>query len=83
MLPSRVSVLALTIWTPLVPESKTSRVLLSGDIAIRPGELPALMREARARLSLDALMMIRPAPDVGPDMLCDAKTRVVNPLGGL
>jgi len=33
MLPSRVSVLALTIWTPLVPESKTSRVLLSGDIA--------------------------------------------------
>jgi len=83
MLPARVSVLVLTTWTPLVTESKTSRVDLSGDMAIRPGELPALIPEARASVSFAALMITRPGPDVGLDMLWDAKTRVAKPLGGL
>jgi hypothetical protein len=50
---------------------------------MRPGDVPAPISEARGRVSLSASMIITPPADDGPDTPCDAKTRVVSPLGGL
>jgi hypothetical protein len=82
MLPVAVSVLALMTATLLLTESKTSKVFLSGDISIRPGELPALIPPLPI-VSFAPSMIKRPGNAVGVDTLCEAATRVVNPLGGL
>src|ERR1700692_2408168 len=82
MAPVNVSLLEFTTWTLLVAESKTNTVLLSGEIAISPGDVPAAISEACGSVSLNASMITRPDRDVGLEMLCDAKTRVVNLLGG-
>src|ERR1700686_2986287 len=81
-LPIRVSVLPLTTSALFVAESKTSTVVLSGDAVMRPGDVPALISEAWANVSVIALMITRPPTAVGLDTLCDAKTRVVSLLGG-
>jgi hypothetical protein len=51
-------------------------------MAMRPGEEPALISRARATMSYCPLMMRIPGNAVGLEILCEAKTRVVNPLGG-
>jgi hypothetical protein len=50
---------------------------------MRPGDAPALISEARGSVSLVPLMITTPPVDDGPDIPCEAKTRVVIPLGGL
>ena len=81
MVPVKVSFTVFTTSTRLVNESKASRVALSGDIAIKPGELPALI-PPRPMVSLVPLMMIRPEEAVGVEALCEAKTRSGRPLVG-
>jgi hypothetical protein len=81
--PVKDSVLVLTTATRLVAASKTSKVARVGDNTISPGELPALIEDARAGVSFSPLMMTRPANAVGLDTPCDARTRVVSWLGGL
>jgi hypothetical protein len=82
MLPFELSVVVFTTWTLLFDESKTRRLARSGEIAISPGAPPALIVRALATVSYCPLMMIRPGNAVGLATLCEAKTRVVNPLGG-
>src|ERR1017187_3504104 len=82
MAPVRFSFSVLTTCTLLVTESKTSKVDRSGDIAMRPGELPALISPLDSE-SIAPSIMIRPASVVELDTLCEASTRVVSPLGGL
>ena len=52
--------LVLTTLTLFVLESKTSKIARLDDIAIRPGEPPALISDARAVVSFAPLMMTRP-----------------------
>src|ERR1700722_17391091 len=82
MVPVNVSLLEFTTSTLLVAESKTSTVLLSGEMAISPGEVPAAISEACTSVSLNESMITRPDRDAGLETLCDAKTRVVSLLGG-
>jgi hypothetical protein len=49
----------------LLTESKASRVVLSGEIAMRPGELPAAMGAALSRESIWPSMRIKPGEAVG------------------
>src|ERR1700722_7033865 len=81
MVPVKVSFTVFTTSTRLVNESKARRVALSGDIAIKPGELPALI-PPRPMVSLVPLMMIRPEEAEGVEALCEAKTRSGRPLVG-
>jgi hypothetical protein len=83
MVPVKASVLEFMTSTLFVAESNASTVVLSGDIAIRPGEMPALMCEDCGRRSVLASMITNPPADDKLDTLCDAKARVVSPLGGL
>src|ERR1700722_6274613 len=82
MVPVNVSLLEFTTSTLLVAESKTSTVLLSGEIAISPGEVPAAISGACGSVSLNESMITSPERAPGPETLCDAKTRVVSLLGG-
>src|ERR1017187_1852491 len=81
MLPVNDSFVVLTTSTLLVKDSKANKVDRSGEIAIRPGELPALTSPLPT-VSIWPSMMIRPANAVGLEALCEARTRSVNPLGG-
>jgi hypothetical protein len=83
MLPNNLSVLESMTFTLSVAESNTNTVVLSGDVAIRPGAVPAAISEARGSVSVLASMMTTPAADDRLEMPCEAKTRVVSPLGGL
>jgi hypothetical protein len=83
MPPFKVSVFEFTTSTLFVAESKTSTVVLCGDVAMRPGAVPAAICDTRGSRSLLASMMTSPAPDEKLETFCDAKTRVVSPLGGL
>src|SRR5580704_10372097 len=77
MAPVRLSRWALTTSTLLVTESKVSTRVLSGVIAMRPGEVPALIPPL-CRVSISPLMMSSPAKAVGLETLCEARTRVVS-----
>jgi hypothetical protein len=81
--PVVVSLIVLTTLTLFVLESKASNALRLGEIAIKPGEPPALISLARAKMSYSPLMITKPACAAGPETLCEAKTRSVRPLGGL
>jgi hypothetical protein len=83
MLPFKVSVFEFTTSTLFVAESNTSTVVLCGDVTMSPGAVPAGICETRGRMSLLASMITKPAADDKLDTPCDAKTRVVSPLGGL
>jgi hypothetical protein len=83
MLPLKASVFEFMTSTLFVAESNASTVVLSGDIAIRPGDVPALICEDRGSRSVLASMITNPPADDKLDTLCDAKARVVSPLGGL
>jgi len=80
--PVVVSFMVFTTLTLFVLESKANTVLRLGEIAISPGELPALISPARGKMSYCPLMITKPPCDAGPDTLCEAKTRSVSPLGG-
>jgi len=80
--PVLVSFMVFTTLTPFVLESKASTVLRLGEIAINPGEPPALISPALGKMSYCPLMITSPAADAGPETLCEAKTRSVSPLGG-
>ena len=82
-LPVRVSVFEFTTSTLFVAESNTSTVVLCGDSTISPGAVPAGICETRGRMSRLASMITSPAADDKLETPCDAKTRVVSPLGGL
>jgi len=47
-----------------------------------PGELPAGIAEVLTRASIQPSMSTKPAKAVGLETLCEARTRVVNLLGG-
>src|ERR1700678_248441 len=80
MLPICFSVWVLATSTLLLPESKASTVDRSGDIAMRPGELPAAIPPL-CSVSISPLMSIRPGGAVGVAALCEARPRVVSPTG--
>src|ERR1700727_2966371 len=82
MLPVKVSFVVLTTSTLLVAESNASKVARSGDVSIRVGEVPALIAP-RPTVSLNPLTMMRPGAAEGVEALCEARTRSVNPVGGL
>jgi hypothetical protein len=82
MLPLALSASVFTTWTLLFDESKTIKLERSGEIAMSPGAPPALIVRALATVSYCPLMMRRPGNAAGLAALCDAKTRVANPLGG-
>src|ERR1700675_3908689 len=82
MLPVKVSLVVLTTSTLLVAESNASKVARSGDVSIKVGELPALIPPL-PMVSLNPLTMMRPGDAEGLEALCEARTRSVNPLGGL
>src|SRR5271157_2894324 len=67
----------------LTVELNASTVFLSGDIAMRPGELPALTSPPLTSVSISPSTITRPGKAVALATLCDARTRVVTPLGGL
>jgi hypothetical protein len=67
----------------LVTESKAINVVRLGDIAIRPGELPALILLALNGESISPSMRTKPGKATGLAALCEARTRVVSVLGGL
>jgi hypothetical protein len=73
-----------TICTAFVPESKTSRVARVAEMAMSPGTLnePAPTGATRGRLSFFASTMTKPGNDDPASTLCEARTRVVRPLGG-
>ena len=73
----------LTTSALSVSESKAIKVALLGDIAMRPGEGPALIGAVLTRLSMAPSTISRPGKAVGLEALCEARTRVVTPLGGL
>src|ERR1700723_788268 len=82
MLPVKVSFVVLITSTLLVAESNASRVARSGDVSIKVGELPALIAPLPT-VSLNPLTMMRLGGATGVEALCEARTRSVNPLGGL
>src|SRR5580704_18204796 len=82
MLPVVVSFVVLTTSTLLVAESNASKVARSGEVSIKVGELPALIPPLPT-VSLKPLTMMRPGDAEGVEALCEARTRSVNPLGGL
>ena len=82
MLPVKVSFVALTTSTLLVAESNASKIARCGDVSINVGELPALIAPLPT-VSLNPLTMMRPGAAEGLEALCEARTRSVNPLGGL
>src|ERR1700733_14484314 len=82
MLPVVVSFVVLTTSTLLVAESNASKVARSGGVSIKVGESPALIPPLPT-VSLKPLTMMRPGDAVGVEALCEARTRSVNPLGGL
>jgi hypothetical protein len=82
MLPVVVSFVVLTTSTLLVAESNASKVARSGDVSNKVGELPALIAPLPT-VSLNPLTMTRLGGAVGVEALCEARTRSVNPLGGL
>src|SRR5271169_4841885 len=77
MLPAWVARTVLMTSTLLVAESKASRVERSGEIVIRPGELPAPISDALAKVSISPSMITRPGNAAGLETLCEARTRVV------
>jgi hypothetical protein len=82
MVPVDFSVVVLTTPTLLLTESKASKVARLEVIAISPGEPPALIPPL-ASTSTEPLMSKSPGSEVGLDTPCEARTRVVSPLGGL
>jgi hypothetical protein len=62
----------------LTVELKASRVARSGEITMRPGELPAPISPPLTRVSISPSMISRPGKAVGLETLCEATTRVVN-----
>jgi hypothetical protein len=82
IVPINDSLFVLIALMLFVAESNASKTVLSGDIAISPGELPALISAARARTSTDPSMITRPGEAIELETLCEARTRVVNRLGG-
>src|SRR5258708_6514608 len=77
-LPAAVSVVSLTTSTLLLTESKESTVFRSGDIAISPGELPALTPPL-PNVSFAPLPLNRPPIALGLATLCHATTHHVSP----
>src|ERR1700722_4484209 len=82
MLPVVVSFFVLTTSSLLVAKSNASKVARSGDVSMKVGELPALIPPLPT-VSLKPLTMMRPGDAEGLEALCEARTRSVNPLGGL
>src|SRR5580700_7578236 len=66
----------------LFTESKAITSVLFGDIASRPGELPAPISPPLTSVSISPSTISRPGNAVGLATLCDARTRVVTLLGG-
>src|SRR5258708_5039523 len=54
-----------------------------GEIAIKPGELPALIGETRGRESFRPSIITRLPKEKVEVTPCDARTRLYRPLGGL
>ena len=81
-MPVDVSFEVLTISALLLAESKATKVVLSGEIAMRPGEPPALTGAALTSVSISPSMISRPGKAVGLAALCEARTRVATPLLG-
>jgi hypothetical protein len=79
MVPVRESFFALTTSTLLLAVSKANTVALSGDIAMRPGEVPVPISDAS--VSVSPSITTRPGREVGLETLCEARTRAVSLLG--
>src|SRR5208282_3179587 len=75
-------VLTIPMVQLFITELKASNVVRSGEIAISPGELPAAISDVLTRASIQPSMSTKPAKAVGLETLCEARTRVVNLLGG-
>jgi hypothetical protein len=54
-----------------------------GEIAIKPGKLPALIGETRGRVSFRPSIITRLPNEKVEVTPCDARTRLYRPLGGL
>src|SRR5579863_5058413 len=79
-LPISASLVVSTAKIVLVEESKAATMLRLGEIAIIPGELPALIGAIRGSVSSDPLMMTKPGNVLKVETPCDAKTRSGKPL---
>jgi hypothetical protein len=66
----------LTTSTLLLTESKASKTVRLGEMAMRPGEVPALTPPLTS-VSFSPLISTSPGADVALDTLCEARTRVV------
>ncbi len=82
--PLTASVTVFTIRTALVPESKASSVARFEDRTISPAALkePAPISATRRRVSSKASTIPRPGNADPATTVCEARTRVVKPLGG-
>jgi len=82
MAPVVDSLCVLMTSTLLLTESNASTVLRLGDMAMRPGELPAPIPGARGIVSVSPLTTTSEGEAVGLAALCEASTRVDVVLGG-
>ena len=80
--PIAASLVVSTAKTVLLLESKAAAMLRVGDSAIRPGELPAPSGAIRGRVSFEPSIMVKPPKADGELTPCEARTRVLRPLGG-
>jgi hypothetical protein len=73
--PKPVSLAVSMAKTLLLLASKAAKMFRVGEVAISPGELPALSGETRARVSFEPLINTRP-PRVKVEVTpCEARTR--------
>src|SRR3974390_2351269 len=78
--PLPASVTVLKAKTVLLPLSNAVRMLRVGEVAMRPGALPALIGATRGSVSLMPLMKSMPPKTVVEVTLWEAITRFVRPL---
>jgi hypothetical protein len=76
------SVGVLAAKTELLLASKVATILRLGDIVMRPGDVPVLKADTRAKVSF-APSMKTSLPVKKVELTpCEAKTRFFKPLGG-
>jgi hypothetical protein len=81
-LPNPASFVVSTAKTVLLRESKAATMFRVGEIAISPGELPALIGASRGIVSLYPLIITKAGKVEPENTPCEARTRLGRPLGG-
>jgi hypothetical protein len=80
--PMPASVVVAIAKTLLLFTSKVAAMFRVGEIAIRPGELPALSGDTRGRVSFAPSIITRLPKEKVEVTPCEARTRFFRPLGG-